>query len=123
MSIFLMSSYIWTKYVLMEFLKKHTSFGEQLRQLRERTGMSLREVSQNLDIDPSLLAKIERNQRPPTKLLIKRVANFFEVSEKELREEFLSDQIAYKIIDEEADLNILKVAEKKIAYIKATRND
>ncbi|MFN6378947.1 MAG: helix-turn-helix domain-containing protein [Flavobacteriales bacterium] len=107
----------------MEFLKKHTSFGEQLRQLRERTGMSLREVSQNLDIDPSLLAKIERNQRPPTKLLIKRVANFFEVSEKELREEFLSDQIAYKIIDEEADLNILKVAEKKIAYIKATRND
>lgn len=107
----------------MTTIKKHTTFGEQLRQLRVAVGMTLREVAKNIEIDPSLLAKIERNQRQPTKHLIKNAANFFEVNEKELLEEFLSDQIAYKILDEEVDLNILKVAEEKVAYIKTLRNE
>lgn len=107
----------------MAIVKKHITFGEQLRQLRETADMTLREVAANIEIDPSLLAKIERNQRQPTKQLIKNVAKFFKVNEKELLEEFLSDQIAYKILDEEADLNILKIAEKKVAYIKALRNE
>lgn len=107
----------------MVTVKKHLTFGEQLRQLRETAGMTLKEVAANIEIDPSLLAKIERNQRQPTKHLIKNVADFFEVNEKELFEEYLSDQIAYKILLEEADLNILKVAEKKVAYIKALRNE
>lgn len=107
----------------MTTLKKLTTFGEQLRQLRETAGMTLREVAANIEIDPSLLAKIERNQRQPTKNLIRNIAGFFNVNEKELLEEFLSDQIAYKILDEEADLNILKVAEEKVAYIKTMRNE
>ncbi|WP_353087105.1 helix-turn-helix transcriptional regulator [Flavobacterium sp.] len=107
----------------MVTVKKYTTFGEQLRQLRETAGMTLREVAAKIEIDPSLLAKIERNQRQPTKHLIKNIADFFEVNEKELLEEFLSDQIAYKILDEEADLNILKVAEEKVAYIKTLRNE
>lgn len=107
----------------MASVKKNTTFGEQLRQLRETAGMTLREVAANIEIDPSLLAKIERNQRQPTKHLIKNIADFFEVNEKELLEEFLSDQIAYKILDEEADLNILKVAKEKVAYIKTLRNE
>ncbi len=107
----------------MTTVKKHTTFGEQLRQLREIAGMTLREVAANIEIDPSLLAKIERNQRQPTKHLIKNIAGFFKVNEKELLEEFLSDQIANKILDEEADLKILKVAEEKVAYIKTLRNE
>ncbi len=107
----------------MEIVKKHNSFGEKLRQLREAAGMTLREVSVNIEIDPSLLAKIERNQRQPTKHLIKNIADFFSVNEKELLNDFLSDQIAYKILDEEADLKILKVAEEKVAYIKTMRNE
>jgi transcriptional regulator with XRE-family HTH domain len=107
----------------MEIVKKHKSFGEKLRQLRETAGMTLREVSVNIEIDPSLLAKIERNQRQPTKHLIKNIADFFSVNEKELLNEFLSDQIAYKILDEEADLKILKVAEEKVAYIMTMRNE
>ncbi len=107
----------------MEIVKKHTTFGEQLRQLRKTADMTLRELAENIEIDPSLLAKIERNQRQPTKQLIKNVANFFEVNENGLLEEFLSDQIAYKILEEKADLNILKVAEEKVAYIKTLRNE
>jgi len=103
-------------------MKTYKTFGEHLRALRENAGLTLREVATDIEIDPSLLAKIERNQRQPTKLLIKRVANFFKIDEKELHNEFLSDQIAYKILNEEADLNILKVAEKKVSYLKTIHN-
>lgn len=114
--------YFWTKYDQMATVKKFTTFGEHLRDMREVSGRTLREVASNIDIDPSLLAKIERNERQPTKQLIKQVAAFFKVNEKELQNEFLSDQIAYKILDEKADLNILKVAEKKVSYLKTLRN-
>ncbi|MCF8370286.1 MAG: helix-turn-helix domain-containing protein [Bacteroidales bacterium] len=102
--------------------KKHATFGEQLRILRENAGLTLREVATTIEIDPSLLAKIERSQRQPTKVLIKNIASFFNTDEKELLNEFLSDQIAYKILDEEADLNILKVAEEKVSYLKNLRD-
>ena len=102
----------------MAIVKKHTTFGEHLRKLREFTGLTLKEVATNLNIDTSLLAKIERNERQPNRQLIKGFSKFFKVEEKELVDEFLSDQIVYKILNEETDLNILKVAESKIKYLK-----
>jgi transcriptional regulator with XRE-family HTH domain len=106
----------------MTTLKKHTSFGELLRSLREETGQTLKTVAENLQMDTSLLAKIERNERQPTKLIISQVAEYFNVDKKELQSEFLSDQIAYKIMDEEADIQILKVAEEKVKYLKTVNN-
>ena len=106
----------------MESMKIHNTLGEHIRTVRETAGLTLREVATNVSIDPSLLAKIERNQRQPTKQLIKNIAVFFKIEERELLSEFLSDQIAYKILDEEADLNILKVAEEKVSYLKTIRN-
>ena len=102
----------------MTVVKKFTTFGEHLRTLREINNLTLREVASSLTLDTSLLAKIERNERQPTRQLIKQFADFFKVEEKELVDEFLSDQIVYKILNEETDLNILKVAEGKIKYIK-----
>jgi len=102
----------------MTTIKKTKSFGEHLRNLREEKGLTLKFVSEQISIDTSLLAKIERNERQPTKQIIKQVADFFKVDEKELQNDFLSDQIAYKILDEEADLSILKVAEEKVKYLK-----
>ena len=98
--------------------QKIISFGEHLRTLREETTMTLREVASHISMDPSLLAKIERNERQPTKQHIKQFATYFKVNEKELQNEFLSDQIAYKIFEEGADLEILKIAEKKVSYLK-----
>ena len=83
---------------------------------------SLKNVSDQIGIDTSLLAKIERNERQPTKHIIKQVAEFFKCNEQELLNNFLSDQIAYKILDEEADIEILKVAEEKVKYLKTVNN-
>lgn len=98
-----------------------TTLGEQLRALREQAELSLREVASEIGIDTSLLGKIERNERQPTKEQIKHISAFFKVNQKTLVREFLSDQFAYKIIEEEADLETLKVAEQKIAYLKSKR--
>lgn len=98
--------------------KSIATVGEQLRTLRENANLSLREVASHIGIDTSLLGKIERNERQPTKEQIKHVAAFFKVNEKQLIKEMLSDQFAYKIIEEEADLDTLKVAEEKVEYLK-----
>ena len=103
-------------------IKKTESFGEHLRTLREDAGQTLKTVAEHIEIDASLLAKIERNERQPTKQIIRQVAKYFKVDEKELHSEFLSDQIAYKILDEEADLAILKIAEEKVIYLKTIQN-
>ncbi len=106
----------------MATIKKTESFGEHLRTLREDAGHTLKLVAEQIGIDTSLLAKIERNERQPTKQIIKEVAEYFKVNEKELQNNFLSDQIAYKILDQEADLSILKVAEEKVKYLKTVHN-
>lgn len=106
----------------MATVKKTISFGEHLRNLRETQNLTLKNVAKQICIDTSLLAKIERNERQPTKLIIKEVAEFFKCNEQELLNNFLSDQIAYKISDEEADIEILKVAEEKVKYLKTVNN-
>lgn len=106
----------------METVKNITSFGEHLRNLRENQSLTLKNVAEQIGIDTSLLAKIERNERQPTKQIIKQVAEFFKCNEQELLNNFLSDQIAYKIMDEEADIEILKVAEEKVKYLKTVNN-
>lgn len=103
-------------------MKRTRSFGEHLRHLREESGFTLKMVSEHIHIDISLLAKIERNERQPTKVIIREIANFFQVDLQELQNDILSDIIAYKILEEEADISILKVAEDKVKYLKAVHN-
>lgn len=106
----------------MATIKKTESFGENLRTLREDAGLTLKSVAEQIGIDTSLLAKIERNERQPTKQIIREISEYFKVNERELQNNFLSDQIAYKILDQEADLSILKVAEEKVKYLKTVHN-
>lgn len=100
-------------------MQKIQTFGECIRNLREDAGLPLRKVAAQLDIDPSLLGKIERNKRQPSKDQIKKLALIFNQNESSLLSEFLSDQIAYRILEEESSGKILKVAEKKLKYLKS----
>jgi len=100
---------------------KVATFAEQLRTLREEAHLSLRDVAEEIGIDTSLLGKIERNERQPTKEQIKHVAKYFKLSEIDLLKEYLSDQFAYKILEEKVDLDTLRVAERKVEYLKTKR--
>ena len=94
------------------------SFGEYVRKLRENAGLPLRKVAAQLDIDPSFLAKIERNERQPAKSVIIQIAKIFRQDEQAMLIEFLSDRIAYQVMDEESGMKALKVAEQKVKYFK-----
>jgi len=98
--------------------QKLTTFGERIRKLREEQGLPQRKIAAQLDIDTSLLAKYERNERHPSKELINKIAELFEIDYCELINEILSDKIAYQILVEEADTKILRVAETKVEYLK-----
>lgn len=103
-------------------MKLVSTFGEKVKKLREEKELPLREVAEALDIDTSMLGKIEKNNRKPTKLLIERIAKYFNVSDKELMISFLSDSVVYQIMDEEEFASdILKAAEKKVRYLKTKK--
>jgi len=100
-------------------MKFEKTFGDTVKKLREEKQLPLREVSEALKIDTSMLSKIEKNNRKPTKQLIEKISKYFKVSNKDLLIAFLSDAVAYQVMDEEdISSEILKVAEKKVKYLK-----
>jgi len=98
------------------------SIGKQIRKLREDNGLPLRKVAAELDIDQSILSKIERGERKASKELIIHIARIFNVDEKKLIINYLSDKVLYELIDEDLAADALKVAEKKIKYVTKYRN-
>jgi len=98
------------------------TFGEYIRKLRIDAGLPIRKIAAQLDIDATLLGKIERDERPANKNVIAKIAKIFNKDKEDLFKRFLSDQIAYKILDEDADIEVLKVAEQKVEYLKSKKS-
>ena len=65
------------------------SFGEYLRSRREQLGLPLRKVAAELDIDTSILSKIERSERVATIEMLPTLAKTLEVQEKEIEIKFI----------------------------------
>jgi len=94
------------------------SFGETIRKLREENNLLLREVSAKLEIDASILSKIENNNRVAKKELVKKFSKIFKVDYNELLIIWFSDKIVNELKDENNIEEILRIAEKKIKYGK-----
>lgn len=100
---------------------QNETFGEQIRRLREESSLPLRKVAAQLDIDPSTLGKIERNERIANKEMIEKLAEIFSINPKTLLVSYLSDKVAYEIMEEDCTKDILKVAEEKIKYFRKVK--
>ena len=94
------------------------TIGVTLRELRENKKLLLREVGASLSIDPTILSKIERDERMPTKEQIKALANFYDDNKNEVIIAWLSDKLFYEIQNEDLAIKSLQVAEEKIKYHK-----
>jgi len=92
------------------------SLGELLKEKRQESGLILRKVAAIVDIDQSLISKFEKNERIPTKQQITRLANFYKIELKELLIKWYSQKIYDVLEDQEDAIQILKVAEARIAY-------
>ena len=97
------------------------TIGEIIRGHREEKGMLLRQLAALLEIDSAILSKIERGERKATKEQILKIADILGFKQNDMLIQYLSEKIAYEIADEETAKQVLKVAEKKVDYIKNNR--
>jgi len=79
------------------------SFGEYIRNKREQLKLPQRKVAAQLDIDTSILSKIERDERNATKEMLPFLARILQIKEKELQVVF----IRFMIEKEFGDLKYL----------------
>lgn len=98
------------------------SIGNQIRKLREEADMPLRKLAALLDIDQSTLSKIERDERKINPELLDKVSDIFNIKIEDLKIAYYSDAVAYQISDIESFSKILRVAEKKVEYIRQSKS-
>jgi len=94
------------------------SFGDIIRGEREKSKLYLRQVAAAMEIDQAVISKFEKGDRKPTKEQVEKFADYFQIDKANLITVWLSDRIVYTIQDEEFAENALKVAEKRIKYLK-----
>ncbi len=94
------------------------SFGETIKTLREKKHLTLKEAANILEIDFSMLARIEKDERSANTLIFRRIADLFEVDETQLRIEALATQIykeasKYEFAEDALKIVLDKVKQKK----------
>lgn len=94
------------------------TFGEIIKLAREQKELLLRHVAAVMDIDQAIISKFERGERKPTKEQVIKFSKFYHLNEEKLLVAWLSDKVAYEILDEDFAEKALKVAEKKVKYLK-----
>ena len=100
---------------------KSKSIGTILRELREAKGLLLREVGAKLSLDPTILSKIERDERMPTREQVKALSDFYKEQKNDVIIAWLSDKLAYEVQDEDLALQAMQVAEEKVKYAKTKK--
>ncbi|MBM2816424.1 MAG: transcriptional regulator [Ignavibacteria bacterium] len=93
--------------------------GQIIRETREKKGLLQRHLAAMLDIDTAILSKFERNERKISKELLLKISEILKIDFQELLVQYQSDRIAYEIAYEENASKILKIAEKKVNYLKS----
>ncbi|MGI9190631.1 MAG: nucleotidyltransferase domain-containing protein [Chitinophagaceae bacterium] len=87
-----------------------------LRNERRLKKMSLREVSENLNIDIAIISKLERGERAINKALILAFANLYQMNSNALLAQFYADKLKYEIADDNIILDAIKLAEEDVLY-------
>ena len=92
------------------------TIGDKLRKLREENEMPLRKVAALLDIDVSILSKMERGERPLSKKVVTKLAKIYKHDEDELTILYLSQKIVNEVGEEDLALRAMQVAEEQVSY-------
>jgi len=94
------------------------TFGEIIKAKREEQNLLLREISALTEIDQSIISKFEKGERKPSREQVIKFAKIYNLPQDDLIISWQSDKVAYDLILENYALEILKVAESKVEYLK-----
>ncbi|NVJ64172.1 MAG: helix-turn-helix transcriptional regulator [Flavobacteriaceae bacterium] len=95
------------------------SLGQLIRDEREKRRWPQRKLAYQLDIDVSVLSRMENENKFPKKRIpeiISKVSELFGIDEIELKKIHLSDEIANILMYENKYEEILKASEAKVHY-------
>ncbi len=70
-----------------------TQFGERIRELRTKQNLLLRQLASQLDVDTSIISKVERGDRQLKKEQIPLLAQILKADVEELQTLYLADQL------------------------------
>lgn len=93
------------------------TFGEYIRKLRTDNGLTLTQLAAKLGIDSANLSKIETGKRDFDFKRIENLASIFDLDQKQLKDEFLSEQFAKTLYRTNSDTQVLKLTEQKVKYM------
>jgi HTH-type transcriptional regulator, competence development regulator len=95
-----------------------TQFGERIRELRTKQNLLLRQLASKLDLDTSIISKVERGDRQLKKEQIPLLAEILNADKEELLMLWLADQVYGVIQGEPMADEALKSASKKLKKAK-----
>ena len=86
--------------------------GSYIRQLRENKGYLLRHMAALLDVDATILSKMERGERSFKREHIIKIAEVCEINEDELMTKWLADKICEAVKGEVLAIKAIELAKK-----------
>ncbi len=88
-------------------MENNAKFGNYIQSLRKGKQLTLKVVADELAIDISMLCKIENGERQVNSIVLRKIANFFDLDYKELQIHFLSKKILHEFQNEPFIINAM----------------
>lgn len=104
-------------------MKIQQSLGKKLRDLRHERDEPLRVVAAAIEVDSSLLSKIEHGERLPTDQQLEKLAKHFNILLEELTALAIAEKIVTSYASNTTTLQALKIAEARINSYLGDRNE
>lgn len=98
------------------------SFGEIIKNARLDKGLDQKDIQSETGIDHSLLSRLEKGERMPSREQVFHLADFFQLERNQLLIAWKSDKIVASIKDDDIELieDILDIVKKKIIQKEGT---
>ncbi|HEY88737.1 MAG TPA: helix-turn-helix transcriptional regulator [Thermoflexia bacterium] len=92
----------------------YKAFGDTIRHLRTQRNEPLRIVAAALDIDSTLLSKMEHGERFPTRLQLPKFATYFNLAVDDLTALVIADKILWKYGQQAVTLQAVNIVKERI---------
>jgi len=94
------------------------TLGQKIKELREGKSMLQRELASKLEVGDGFLSKVERNQKVLKKGHLISISKIFDFPYTELETLWLANKVYDIIKDENQAIQVLKVAEQEVKYVR-----
>ncbi len=91
------------------------TLGDLIRAYRQAKNLLIRQVAAELGIDPSLLSRIERGDKKPTRAQVVQLSEILEADKDQLLAIYLSGKVVSILRDEASALEAIVLARQQLS--------